>query len=66
MTDIDYLDAENGTHGLNAYINRDGILSLEIRAQGDASILGSGTDMFSSLMKRIHSNNISINGINGV
>jgi hypothetical protein len=66
MTDIDYLDAENGTHGLNAYINRDGILSLEIRAQGDASILGSGTDMFSSLMKRINNNNISINGINGV
>ena len=66
MTDIDYLDAENGIHGLNAYINRDGILSFDIRAQGDASILGSGTDMFSSLMKKIKSENIFINGINGV
>jgi len=63
LINIDYLDAENGNHGLNAYINRDGILLFEIRAQGDASVLGSGIDMFASLMQRIKIENIAINGV---
>lgn len=66
LINIDYLDAENGNHGLNAYINRDGILLFEIRAQGEASILGSGIDMFASLMQRINIENIEINGVNGL
>jgi hypothetical protein len=65
VMEVNYLDAEFGTHGLNAYVDRSNRLSFEIRAQGDAATLGSGTDMFASLMKRLHQENIPVEAITG-
>ncbi|MHA6883128.1 hypothetical protein, partial [Ralstonia pseudosolanacearum] len=63
--DVDYLDAEFGNHGLNATIDKNGRLSFEVRAQGDVSKLGSGTDMFSSMMLRLNREGIDVNAITG-
>ncbi|MDR5776588.1 MULTISPECIES: hypothetical protein, partial [unclassified Caballeronia] len=62
---IDYLDAEYGSHGLNAYIDQSQRLSFEVRAQGDIAALGSGTDMFASMMLRLDREGIPVNGITG-
>jgi hypothetical protein len=63
--DVNYLDAEFGEHGLNATIDENGRLSFEVRAQGDVSQLGSGTDMFASMMLRLNREGIQVNGITG-
>ncbi|MBB5407659.1 YD repeat-containing protein [Paraburkholderia sp. HC6.4b] len=62
---IDYLDAEYGSHGLNAYIDQSQRLSFEIRANGDVAKLGSGKDMFASMMLRLDREGIEVNGITG-
>ncbi|MET1257335.1 hypothetical protein [Aliikangiella maris] len=40
-----YLEPDDG-HGLFARIEKDGTLAFDIKAQGNASELGSGKDMF--------------------
>jgi hypothetical protein len=53
------------THGLDAYVDKNGILGFEIKAGGDATRLGSGKDMFYSMMRRLQSEGVEVNGING-
>ncbi|WP_373922088.1 VENN motif pre-toxin domain-containing protein [Duganella sp. Root336D2] len=65
IIEIDYLDADKGIHGLNAYIDRAGRLSFEIRAKGNVADLGSGTDMFASMMLRLEREKIELKGITG-
>lgn len=59
-----YLDPADGNHGLVVSVVN-GVLGFEIRAQGDASALGSGRDMFYSAMKRLESDGVEVNSIRG-
>lgn len=50
------------THGLEAFVTKDGVLSFDIRAnQKLAAEQGSGTDMASSLMNRLANDGIEVN-----
>lgn len=65
--DLDYKYPDR--HGLAATIGHDkevgldGVLGFEIKAGGDASTLGSGKDMFYSLMQRAESEGVAVNGV---
>ncbi|SEN62644.1 hemagglutinin repeat-containing protein [Pseudomonas sp. NFACC39-1] len=59
-----YLDPADGNHGLEISVVN-GVLGFEIRAQGDASALGSGRDMFISAMKRLENDGVEVNSIRG-
>jgi large repetitive protein len=67
--DLDYKYPDR--HGLLATIGHDkdigldGVLGFEVKAGGDASKLGSGKDMFYSLMQRAESEGIAVNGVRG-
>lgn len=52
-------------HGLNLEVNANGVLTLEVKAGGDATKLGSGKDMFYSAMQRLSSEKIAVNEIQG-
>lgn len=49
------------THGLEAYVTKNGVLTMDIRAnEGLASEMGSGTDMAASLMNRLTKEGIEV------
>jgi hypothetical protein len=60
-----YLDPDDG-HGLAIYVDKNGILGSDIRAQGDASVLGSGRDMFLSAMQRLRADGVNVSAIRGL
>ena len=62
--DLDYLNPDNG-HGLLVNVDSKGVLGFEIRAEGDTTLLGSGTDMFSSAMLRLEQEGVKVNAIRG-
>ena len=59
------MDPEDGNHGLEFHIDKDGVLGFNIRAQGDAAVHGSGKDMFISMMQRLDKDKVSVNKIRG-
>jgi hypothetical protein len=67
--DLDYRYPDR--HGLAATIGTDktigidGILGFEIKAGGDVAKLGSGKDMFYSMMQRANAEGITVNGVRG-
>jgi hypothetical protein len=52
-------------HGLWANVSSDGQLSFTVRASGDSTTLGSGQDMFDSLMLRLSNDKVSVTSIAG-
>jgi len=61
-----YLDPTgDGGHGLIMAIDSEGTLGFEIRAEGDAATLGTGTDMFASGMQRLSADGVQVNAIRG-
>ncbi|WP_369914779.1 DUF6531 domain-containing protein [Xanthomonas sp. NCPPB 3005] len=52
-------------HGLYAAIDSEGQMRFAIRALGDRAQLGSGSDMFDSLMYRLRSDNVTVSSIKG-
>jgi hypothetical protein len=60
----DYGDVDSG-HGLGASISPNGTLGFEISALGDSGRLGSGTDMFASLMNRLDADGVSVTQLRG-
>jgi filamentous hemagglutinin len=59
------MDPEDGIHGLEVHIDKNGVLGFNIRAQGDASVYGSGRDMFISMMQRLEKDGVAVNKIRG-
>ncbi|MEL6597515.1 MAG: hemagglutinin repeat-containing protein [Pseudomonadota bacterium] len=55
---------DHAGHGLNARVTRGGELSLSIAANGSRTAeLGSGADMFNSLMRRLDTDGVQVNSI---
>lgn len=59
-----YGDPDSG-HGIEVTVDN-GALSLDVAARGDASTLGSGTDMFNSAMLRLQRDGVEIDRIQGI
>ena len=59
------MDPEDGIHGLEVHVDKNGVLGFNIRAQGDASVYGSGRDMFISMMQRLEKDGVAVNKIRG-
>lgn len=59
-----YLNSSKG-HGLCGVIDPDGKLGFDIKAQGDRSVLGTGRDMFISLMQHLEEEGIPVLVIEG-
>ena len=60
-----YMDPEDGIHGLEVHVDKNGVLGFNIRAQSDASVYGSGRDMFISMMQRLGKDGVAVNKIRG-
>ncbi|MBY8826375.1 hypothetical protein [Sphingomonas colocasiae] len=60
-----YMDPDELDHGLEMQIGNDGILRLNLRAQGDKVRFGGGRDMVLSGMRRLESDGVKVNGIAG-
>ncbi len=52
-------------HGIEVAVTKDGVLGLNIRAQGNAETMGSGRDMFIGAMERLRREGVQVNKIRG-
>jgi hypothetical protein len=62
-TSFQYLSPESG-HGIAGFVD-EGVLSFNVRAQGDRQTLGSGKDMFYGAVERMKNEGIAFDKIRG-
>jgi hypothetical protein len=64
--DPNYSEIVDSSHGINAFVNKDGVLGFNIFANPELRAThGSGQDMFKSMMLRLEQDGIQVNKING-